>query len=126
MMWLIAIWIITWVFSFAEVHVFINFRGKILGMAIAPLIFLDATLERNHYLLEAVLKHERVHLLQARMLSPLIFIVLYSGFFVVQFVYFIIKLRNWKDAYFKAYFYNPFEIHARKKAPGVIQGLAEE
>lgn len=104
------IWLIWWVVSFFEpIVIWVPESFPLYGLTIAPFIFLN---EQTHEKLW-VLLHERRHLIQQRVLSPLIFMMVYFTLSAVLFVYALIVYRDFSKAFDYAWWFNWLEEDAR-------------
>jgi hypothetical protein len=120
-LWFVIAWLVWWLVSFIKPK-WIAFRIPAVAMTIAPFVFYNPKqyeyYVKTHGGIKAKVRlhnHEIRHVWQQRVFSPLVMLLLYLFFFIVQFIYFkFIKLMSWYDAYRYAYWYNPFEIDARR------------
>jgi len=72
------------------------------GITLMPFIFYS----KKEYYTDQFIKHELKHAEQYAQFSPLVFLIIYCGNFVIN----LFKYRNWQDAYW----YIKFEIEARE------------
>ncbi len=74
----------------------------LLAIVFAPCVFVSkkaiSILGKEGY--ERLCRHEVEHIRQQRILSPVLFMVLY----VLMFIFEYIKVRNWNDAYLEIWF----------------------
>lgn len=119
MVYIITIWLVWWILSFLK-PIYIRWdKLPAVAMVVAPIIFINKKALYKYYLtdegIESVYRHEYRHIIQQRILSPLIFLVLYGIFYVVLlYYYFCVVGKGFKEAHFNAYWNIPFEKDARK------------
>lgn len=124
MLILLTIYMFWWLYTIISEPIFVN-STKIPAVAItiAPFVILNPKYVSAKVPPE-LLAHELQHIKQYKILSPLVFVVLYLLFSGVLWIYFFIITGSVSEAFWNCYWYNPFEINARKveKKGGVNNG----
>ena len=113
MIWIVYIWLLWWLFSLLGPKIIKTTYLPVIGLSFAPFIFYNPT-HFGSRMPMWVLNHEKCHIKQQRILSPLIFIILYFSISGVIFIYQLFLTRSFKKAWYYAYYLNPFEKQARK------------
>ena len=109
-MMILIIFLVWWAASFLPpIVVHVPLGGMAAAMTIAPFILVDRRYEEDW-----TIKHEKRHVFQQRLISPPLVIILYLLISGVLFLYYLIQERNIQRAWWRCYFYNPFEIDARR------------
>ena len=104
------IWLIWWVISWFEpIVIWLPESAPFYGITVAPFLFINSRAQDELW----ILMHERRHLIQQRIISPLIFLIVYTAMSGILFLYALIVYRNTEKAFKFAWWFNWFEEDAR-------------